>query len=506
MPPESPTKWQAQAYRFGVRRLESAVASGDALLRGDPLRRRLNVALIISVILAALLLGVFAILGLVRPDPTIGSAAVVVDKDTGAVYVNRNGTLYPAMNLASALLAAGTGMSSGAGSASGAPSRTSVGSDVIAKQPRGPRLGIPGAPGNLPTHLDPPQWTICDTTTADPGRPPSTPPTVATTAIVGRPRPAGGGLGADALLVRAPGDSTTYLLFSGLRAPIDPNSGPVRLAFGLGSNTAPRPISAALLGTIPLSAPIAPPAIQGTVGDQTTYGGLGVGITVGEVFRLVRADGSSQIYVAMRDGVDKITPLLGDLIRDANSERAEPPAVSPRALAAAPRVDLLDTGAFPTMRPDLIGVGSDPTVCVTRSGKSTAAQLYRFRGLPLPVGAKPVPVTTTVPNGVQSVYVQPGHGAVFASTQSTQGPGPDRPLFLITDDGVAFPIVGQDALVDLGYSNGAVAATAPGLIDLLPRGPALDPAAAARFYPQTGSVPQTGPGVGSLPPATTAAG
>ena len=28
MPGESPTKWQAQAYRFGVRRLESAVADG----------------------------------------------------------------------------------------------------------------------------------------------------------------------------------------------------------------------------------------------------------------------------------------------------------------------------------------------------------------------------------------------------------------------------------------------------------------------------------------------
>src|SRR5690348_4863607 len=106
MPGESPTKWQAQAYRFGVRRLESAVASGDSLLRGDPVRRRLNIALIISFVLAALILGGFAVYGFVKPEPSIGGAQVVIDSDTGGVYVSRDGRLYPAMNYSSALLAA----------------------------------------------------------------------------------------------------------------------------------------------------------------------------------------------------------------------------------------------------------------------------------------------------------------------------------------------------------------------------------------------------------------
>src|SRR5581483_9317014 len=82
MPGESPTKWQAQAYRFGVRRLESAVSDGDALLRGDRVRRRLNLSLIISFIIAALVLGAFAVYGFVRPAPKIGNAAVVIDSDT----------------------------------------------------------------------------------------------------------------------------------------------------------------------------------------------------------------------------------------------------------------------------------------------------------------------------------------------------------------------------------------------------------------------------------------
>ena len=67
-PGESPTKLQAQAFRFGVRRLESAVASGDPLLRGDPVRRRLNIALIISIVIAVLISGAFAVYGFVSPS------------------------------------------------------------------------------------------------------------------------------------------------------------------------------------------------------------------------------------------------------------------------------------------------------------------------------------------------------------------------------------------------------------------------------------------------------
>lgn len=513
MPGESPTKWQAQAYRFGVRRLESAVASGDPLLRGDARRRRLNISLIVSVTIAALILGVFAIIGVVHPDPTIGNAAVVIDKDTGGAYVNRNGTLYPAMNLASALLAAGTGLTRGgstgtagaAAAGASAPSRTSVGSDVIGKQPRGPLLGIPGAPNVMPQHLDPPRWTVCDTTTLSAGQPPNTPPVVRTTAIVGQPRPSAGGLGADAFLVRAPGAAETYLLFDGRRAVINTGDRAIQLAFGLGSKVTPRPISAALLNAVPSSAPIVTPNIPGH-GQKPSYGDLGAGIAIGEVFGLQHANRSDQIYVALPSGVQQVTPLVGDLIRDEYSRAARLPLVEPAALTNAPRATDINLSVYPATQPTLLGFDSYPTVCIARTGtNSTEAALYRFQGLPLPPGAKPVSVTEPGSRGADSVYVRPGHGAVFASAQPTQGPGSGRPLYLVSDDGAAFPIVSQAALVDLGYTPSDVAETAPELIGLLPQGPTLDPEVAARFYPETGSYPQTGASGPSLPPATAGA-
>src|SRR6476469_6761986 len=182
MPGESPTKWQAQAYRFGVRRLESAVSSGDPLLRGDPVRRRLNIALIVSIVLSALLLGGFAVYGFIRPEPSIGGAQVVIDTDTGGSFVSRNGTLYPAMNYASAMLAAGRGQSGDK-----PPSVASVNDDAVGKEPRGPLLGIPGAPNVLPKSgsLVDPRWTVCDRTRTDSSLPPGSKPTVKTTAILG---------------------------------------------------------------------------------------------------------------------------------------------------------------------------------------------------------------------------------------------------------------------------------------------------------------------------------
>ncbi len=253
MPGESPTKWQAQAYRFGVRRLESAVSSGDALLRGDPVRRRLNIALIISIVLSALILGGFAVYGFVRPEPSIGSAQVVVDTDTGGSFVARNGTLYPAMNFASAMLAAGRGQSGDK-----APSVASVNDDAVAKQPRGPLLGIPGAPNVLPKSgsLVDPHWTVCDRISTDSSLPPGSAPTVKTTAILGDAHPVTGELGTRGMLVSADGGTTTYLLWTGGRSKIDISNNTIRLAFGLPANETPRPISAALLNVIPQGADI----------------------------------------------------------------------------------------------------------------------------------------------------------------------------------------------------------------------------------------------------------
>ena len=53
-------------------------------------------------------------------------------------------------------------------------------------------------------------------------------------------------------------------------------------------------------------------------------------------------------------------------------------------------------------------------------------------------------------------------------------------VYLITDNGVRYPIGGQPALEQLGLAGVSVARVPTGVLSLLPVGPALDVAAAGR--------------------------
>lgn len=498
MPGESPTKWQAQAYRFGVRRLESAVSSGDALLRGDPVRRRLNIALIVSIVLSAVLLGGFAVYGFIRPEPSIGNAQVVIDTDTGGSFVARNGTLYPAMNYASALLAAGRGQSGNK-----APSVATVNDDAVAKEPRGPLLGIPGAPNVLPKSgsLVDPRWTVCDRTTTDSSLPPGSKPTVKTTAILGDARPTFGELGdGRGMLVSADDGKTTYLLWPGGRSKIELTDNTIRLAFNLPADESPRPISPALLNVIPQNEDLVPPTID-RAGTTPPYARR-LGVDVGEVFGLQRADQSRTSYVALADGVQPVTPLVGDLVRDQFGKTGPLPLVAPTLLRSAPRAPAsqqIDLSIYPKLRPELLGYAQDHVICGYRSGTAEQpVRIYAFDSVPLPGGAKPVTVTQPGPLVVDSVYVPPGKGAVLAAATPKQtGAGA---LYVITDEGVAYPVVNGLALLYLGYTAQDLRLSAPELLNLLPKGPALDPDQAVHFYPQTGVSAK------SLPTATNTPG
>lgn len=480
---ESPTKWQAQAYRFGVRRLESAVSDGDPLLRGDRLRRRLNISLIISFVLAVLILGGFTVYGFISPAPKIGNAAVVIDDETGGVFVSRDGRLYPAMNLASALLAAGRGQSGNS-----APSRTTVDTDAIGKQPRGPLLGIPGAPDVLPSgsKLVASQWTVCDSTTVNSALPPKSAPTVETTAILGDAEPVVGELlPNEALLVSADKGATTYLLWHGRRAKIDLGNATIRLAFALGPDAGARPMSTAVLNLVPASADIVVPQIADQ-GAQPSWAGP-LGVRVGDVFALERADGTRSEFVAWPDGVQLITPLIGDLIRDEFNVTRAVPLVPPKLLRQAPRTsNPITTSRYPTTRPHIVGVTPDNVACVYRAGtKASTTAIFRLPAVPVPGKAKPVTVTKPTATTVDNVYIHPGMGAVLSTATQSQKSGA-RALYVITDEGVAYPVVNGLALTYLGLAK-QVLPTAPALLNLLPQGPTLDPDEAVHFYPQTGS-------------------
>jgi len=301
------------------------------------------------------------------------------------------------------------------------------------------------------------------------------------------------------MLVTADKGTTTFLVWGGHRSKIDPNDDTIRLAFGLGTALKPRPISAALLNVIPERPDLVVPTVD-TAGPTPTYA-ASLGVAVGDVFALRHADGSRSIFVALPDGKQQISPLVGELIRDRFDVVKNIPLVAPRLLRQSPTTaHPIDLTLYPATKPIIVDYTQLPVACVSRTGTMTrTTDVAALPVIPVPGKAKPVTVTKPGDLTVDDVYVHPGHGALFAAATAGQAGG-SRPLYLVTDEGVAYPVTGDLARTYLGYAAKDVRFTAPELIDLLPKGPTLDPDTAVHFYPQTGAT------AGSLPSATAAAG
>lgn len=126
---------QLSAHRYLARRSARSLRTGQP---GEPAAPGQH-ALGMGAVLAAILLGVAGVLAVVRPQPGLGDAPMVVDLASGALYVRVDDTVHPVFNLVSARLIAGPD--------SAGP--RAVTSSAIERARRGPPLGIPGAPATL---------------------------------------------------------------------------------------------------------------------------------------------------------------------------------------------------------------------------------------------------------------------------------------------------------------------------------------------------------------------
>lgn len=135
---------QLAAYRYLGRRLVSALMSGEQHPVDSP-GRRVWLALFVSAVLAT---GLFAALSLSvaahsSPEPSSSwryEGAYVIERETGSRFVVFDGRLHPVLNYASVRLIAG---------------RPDILPEYVSRAefvdvPRGPQLGIPGAPDFVP--------------------------------------------------------------------------------------------------------------------------------------------------------------------------------------------------------------------------------------------------------------------------------------------------------------------------------------------------------------------
>lgn len=510
MPSTPTTPSQVQAYRFVLRRMQHALVRKDAVMLHDPMRTQ-GRALGVGLVLGILGLAGVALLSVFRPAADVDGATILLGKDTGALYVARDGVVHPVLNLASARLVAGSDADP-----------VSADESDIGTRPRGALLGIPGAPSDLPgpDRRPGPGWTVCDSLTLDAAQPEARQTrgaAVTTTVVSGDLGPGAAPLATGQALLAAGPDGRTYLLYEGKRAQVDLGDSTTVRALGL--SAAPRPVSAGLLGAVPEVAPLRPPVVPGA-GSAPGYDLPGV--AVGSVLAVGGADGA-RYYLALPGGVQQVSRAAAEVVAagDASGRSDLSQLRSPSVLGRVPVVDpgqVVDLTGFPTEVPQLVEPSRAPVACLGwRPGGDGAAvagaggeaarttteptrTLLAGSELPLPAGARTVGLAQADGSGpaVDAVYLPAGRAALVSAVGPTQ-PTAAGVLTLVTDTGVRFGLPDLATAGVLGLGQETVAAPQE-VVRLLPQGPALDQTGALVAHdavsgdPAGLAVPATAPG------------
>jgi type VII secretion protein EccB len=450
------TRLHISGYRFMRRRIECALLGRDLRAVNEPMRVPAQ-SLMAGLALAVMVLAGCAVLALLRPQPSLATAPILMEKQSGALYVRLGETLHPVLNLASARLIARTNADPQATAAS-----------ALGRGRRGPLLGIPGAPQFVGTPLgeDELRWTVCDSRDG-------------TTVVVGRGEgPQSHILARDqTLLVRPSSGGSTYLLYGGRRSVVNLADAAVERALGP-EGQVPRTVSALLLNLIPEAPPLTAPRIPDA--GSSSPASL-PGFPVGSVLRVTRT-GGDEFYVVLHDGVQRVGQLAADLVRFTNSQGTRTViAVAPDVIRNAPAVTRLPVSGFPDQA-KIPPLTADATLCAgwTRAASGNVDVSFSVGGLPLADGAEPVSLTQADEKGpaVDAVYLPPGRSAYVRATGLSGGNVRAGTRYLISDTGVRYAVHDDDAAHDLGMPDAMIAAPWP-VLAALPAGPELSRANAS---------------------------
>ncbi|MBF6465005.1 type VII secretion protein EccB [Nocardia beijingensis] len=474
MPSKPTTRWQVSGYRFLVRRMEHALVRRDVRMLHDPMRSQSR-AYAAGLILACVVLAGCGVLALLRPQGKIGDDnKILIGKDSGAVYVVLDDVVHPALNLASARLAAGE-----------AAKPATVKESELGKKPRGQLIGIPGAPGSL--HFDKEgegrAWTVCDSLKTDGTDDRST------SVLIGDPElgDKASATGRDkALLVK--GKDAAYLIWNKTRARVDMNEPAVTGALGIRGMT-PRPISEGLLNAIPEVDAIVPPKIDDP-GGQPGYSING--LRIGTVVQV--AGKSNQNFVILHNGLQPISPFTAEVIRSSQRNPDHGAAIGDFEQTHAPESRALKVDTYPEVAPTIIQPTTRPVSCLSwrpipgvasNTDVAVRAELTLIDGsdLPMSSSARLVPLAQADGRGdnVDSVYFKPGSGAFVQTTGIEPDSRRKDSMFYVADTGVRFGIRDNDAAKALGMDkeSGVTPEPAPWpIVGLLASGPTLSREAA----------------------------
>lgn len=389
-----------QAHRLMTQRSALALISGDPDSRDQPLRR-LNAAMISSLLAGAIAAAVFGVLGLISPGTVSGlthPGTLVIDKDSAAAYVPCDGgKLCPALNYTSARLALN----------SAHVRRVSISQASLSHYPLGPTIGVAGLPQDLPAaqNLVTGPWAVCAASGA-------------TTLVGGRPV-GGTALGSTAAALATTGQGDDWILWNAERLAIQP-----QVAQTLFPAMRVQTVPLAWLDALPQGPDFAAPHITGQ-GTSVT-GPDGTPAIAGQVFSQPGAGGAvAQYYVLLPDGkLAQISATQAQLLA------REPGAPAPRPISPAQATsDLSATplprgGGLPATVPALAPATS--ALCVTY-GPDLSRRIVT--GATVPSGAASTHATS--PAALSQVWLPPAHGALIGAAPGSTPSGVTT-YFLVT--------------------------------------------------------------------------
>lgn len=494
-------KEQLNAYSFARRRVVAAFLRPGPTGSDEGAPRPLH-ALLPGLVLGAVLLAGFGAWGLVSPSAPLGWDApgkhvIVADESTTRyVVLNDVGTrkpaLHPVLNMASARLLLDP-----------------RGYDVIKVREsvldhsgleRGAALGIPYAPDRLPSPAEAAEakvWALCDRPDGGIGR------SVRQAAFVlGRDeRAAVSGpseLTGDQVLYVQDEQGRPYLVDAGgTKFRLGKAGKATRAAGGgdasllvrtlFGEDPQPQTVTDAWLATLPSGTPIDFPVVEGR-GTPVRNGAAPTGhAAVGTVLQATSAAGE-EYYVVTLHGAAPVTRFAALLLLQANAQ-TDPVRTS---LPTGPQHAFLPSD-WPRGDPQQVNTatGDSPreVVCVVLHGGYAAPSAPRLR---MWAGRQyPEPIV----EGTASAYVTPGSGLLYREVSGRDVSG--GTCYLVTDTGLRYAVprtndsaaagraadarqpTGQ-AAARLGYADVNPLPIPIGWSALIPSGPVLDTASAAR--------------------------
>ncbi|WP_045747099.1 type VII secretion protein EccB [Actinoplanes rectilineatus] len=432
------------AHQFMMGRLSSALVQGDPSTAEIPGRRALT-GMAFGVLISVLVVAGFAVYGWIVPGGSKAytqAGVILVEKESGTRYVFLNGMLRPTPNLTSAMLIQG-----------GSATVKLISKESIKDIPRGPSIGIDGAPQSIATDsMVAGPWLTClpGSVVDDPAE---------SLGLNLDPRATGTAVPADRFVVVRGPKSVTYLVTAAQKFKVtDP-----AVLVALGASTVRRVQAPQVwLGFLPDGPDLGPAKIPGA-GENGKVGGKKY--PVGTLFRQQPDTGSEQLFVLRRDGLAAMS-RTEFLFASATSD-AKPVELDAADLVSS---EASSDRSLLTRLPDLTGLTPQETtgveaLCLSQTvvGEQSFASTAVF-----------VPLAQSGVNtgGRTGVITAPGSGMAVLPAPFQEGYS-DPLATYIADDGKAYQIGDTDSAAALKLNKVAAVPFPKSLLALLPQGPTL---------------------------------